>query len=131
MIQLLARNGFLAAALLLAAGGRAAHAGPALVQLIAKAEPGSVVKVAAGVHHGALRIDKPLTLVGEPGAIVDGDGTGDVIRIAASNVVVRNLTIRDSGTSLTQMNAGIFVEQRARDVVIAGNRLEQVLVQRG
>lgn len=127
MSRLFACCGLFVAMLLLAAGAKTAHAEPGLARMIADAGPGSVVRVAAGVHHGALRIDKPLTLIGEPGAIVDGDGRGDVIRIAASNVTVRNLIIRNSGTSLTRMNAGVFVEKEARDVVIAGNRLERVL----
>lgn len=94
---------------------------------MAEAAPGSVVTIPAGVHHGDLTITKPLTLVGAPGAVLDGDGRGDVIRIVASDVTVRDLTIRNSGTSLTDMNAGIYVEQAARDVVIKGNDLEHIL----
>lgn len=127
MNRLFACFGLFAAILPAVVGARAAQSTNTLAQAIAEASPGSVIKVAAGVHHGALRIEKPLTLVGEPGAIVDGGGRGDVIRIAASNVAIRNLIIHNSGTSLTQMNAGIFVEKEARDVVIAGNRLEKIL----
>lgn len=98
-----------------------------LSEQIADAQPGAVVTVAAGVHHGPLLIDKPLTLVGAPGAVIDGGGKGDVIRIGAPDVTVRNLILRNSGSHLTPMNAGIYVEKRARDAVITGNTLQHVL----
>ncbi|MDE2167292.1 MAG: nitrous oxide reductase family maturation protein NosD [Alphaproteobacteria bacterium] len=96
-------------------------------QLIADARPGAVVTVTAGLHHGPLLIDKPLTLFGAPGAVIDGDGKGDVIRIAAPAVTIRNLMIRNSGTDLTAMNAGIYIEKNASNAVIAGNTLQHVL----
>lgn len=98
-----------------------------LARQVAEAEPGAVVIVPAGLHRGAIRIERPMTLVGVTGAIIDGNGHGDVICIAAPDVTVRNLTIRNSGTDLTAMNAGIFVEKGARDAVIADNTLEHVL----
>lgn len=94
---------------------------------VAEAPAGAVVTVAAGVHHVHLVIDRPLTLRGEPGAVLDGDGHGNVIRIAASHVTVSGLTVRDSGTSLTDMNAGIYVDRKARFVTIKGNHLRHVL----
>lgn len=99
---------------------------PLAVQ-VAHARTGEVIRVGPGVHHVNLRITRPLTLVGSPGAVLDGGGKGDVIRIAASGVSVRALTIRGSGTNLTDMNAGIYVEQSARDVTLSGNTLEEVL----
>ena len=111
----------------------AVHAGAAvpvdqgLAERIAKAPPGATIRVAAGVHPGGLVIRKPLTLIGDAGAILDGDSHGDVIRIAASHVTIRGLTVRNSGADLTAMNAGIFVEQKAADVSILDNTLLHVL----
>ncbi|MCE5233077.1 MAG: nitrous oxide reductase family maturation protein NosD [Mizugakiibacter sp.] len=105
----------------------AAAPADALAQAIARAAPGATITVPTGVHVVHLRLDKPLTLVGAPGAVLDGEDSGDVIRIAASDVVVRGLAIRRSGTDLTAMNAGVFVEQQARRVAIVGNALEDVL----
>jgi nitrous oxidase accessory protein len=104
-----------------------AHTHETLEQLVAAAAPGATVSVPAGVHAVHLKLDKPLILIGEPGAILDGGGTGDVLRIAAANVTVRDLTLRRSGNDLTAMNAGIFIERTARDVVISGNRIEDSL----
>ena len=98
-----------------------------LARIIARAPAGTVVVVSPGVHHGDFKLTRPILLVGTPGAVIDGDGRGDVIRISAPDVTVRNLTIRDSGTSLTDMNAGIYVEKRASRARIEDNRLSRVL----
>lgn len=104
-----------------------AWANDTLEQAIASALPGATVGVPAGVHAVHLKLDKPVNLVGAPGAILDGGGQGDVLRISASSVSVHGLVIRRSGTDLTAMNAGIFIERTARDVTISGNRIEQTL----
>lgn len=98
-----------------------------VARLIAAAAPGATITVPPGTHHEHLKIDKPLTLAGAPGAVLDGDGSGDIIRVTASDVSIRGLVLRNSGTDLTAMNAGIFVEKAARDVTIADNRLERIL----
>lgn len=106
----------------------AVHAQPSLAQAIAAAPAGATVTVPAGVHHvRGLRLDKPIALVGEPGAVLDAGGTGDVLRISAPDVTVRGLTLRHSGTDLTAENAGIFVEQAAREVTLDHNRIEGTL----
>ena len=118
---------FLAALALALPLAASVHARESLEQIVAAAAPGATVSVPAGVHAVHLRLDKPITLVGEPGAILDGGGVGDVVRIGAAQVAVRGLTIRHSGTDLTAMNAGIFVERQARDVTLEGNRIEESL----
>ncbi len=98
-----------------------------LTRAIAEAAPGVVITVPAGIHQVHLLLTKAITLVGAPGAVLDGGGKGDVIRIAAHDVTLRNLTIRHSGTDLTASNAGVFIEREARHVVVASNRIEEVL----
>lgn len=120
------REGAVAAALLLVLCVPAASA-PTLQRLIDAAQPGAVVTVPAGVHHVHLRIDEPVVLVGAKGAVLDGDGSGDVIRIAAPHVTVKGLTIRNSGADLTVMNAGIYVERQADGATLTGNHLKGVL----
>lgn len=109
------------------AGAAAADATDPLARAVANAPAGAEIRVSPGVHRVNLVLDRPVTLVGEPGAILDGGVKRDVIRIASSDVTVRDLVIRDSGTDLTAENAGIFVERKARRVTIAGNTLENVL----
>lgn len=105
-----------------------AHAQRPIAEVITAAPPGATVTVPAGVHrvHG-LRLDKPVTLVGDPGAVLDAGGSGDVLRIGAAGVTVRGLTLRNSGTDLTTENAGIFVEKSVHDVTLDHNRIEDTL----
>ncbi len=128
MVRSLIHYGLLGLVLFPATGKAWAAAGnTSLSQLVAEASPGATITVGTGVHHGTLIITKPLTLVGQDGAVIDGDGEGDVIRIAASHVTVRGLVLENSGASLTKENAGIFVDQKAADVTIADNVLRHVL----
>ncbi|MGN6705151.1 MAG: nitrous oxide reductase family maturation protein NosD [Rhodanobacter sp.] len=117
----------LAALLLALSPALPAHAHEPLELAVAAAAPGATVSVPAGVHAVHLKLDKPVTLIGQPGAILDGGGSGDVVRIGASHVTVRGLTLRRSGSDLTATNAGIFVERQARDVTLEGNRIEDSL----
>ena len=104
-----------------------AHAEDDLQHAVASAVPGAVLRVAPGVHHVHLVLDRPVTLEGQPGAILDGDGAGDVVRIRSSGVTLRNLTIRNSGRDLTVMNAGVYVEKGVDGAVIENNRIQDVL----
>jgi nitrous oxidase accessory protein len=108
-------------------GAPLAVADDPLPQTVAAAAPGTTVTVSPGVHRVNLVLDKPITLLGRPGAVLDGGGRGDVLRISGSRVTVRGLTLRHSGTDLTATNAGIFVERGSVDVVIADNHIEHSL----
>ncbi len=80
-----------------------------LAKAIEQAQPGETIHIPAGVHAGQFRIDKPLTLLGEPGAILDAQQKGDVVQIRAAHVTLRGLTIQGTGKSLDQENAGVTV----------------------
>ena len=126
-----------AAAMLLAAAGgpRAAaadaiHVTPgagALQAALDAAPPGAVLRLAPGVYPGPVVIDRTLTLEGEPGAILDGGGKGRVLSVTAPDVTVRGLTVRNSGTSLAETDAGIFLDKPAAGTLIEGNRVENNL----
>lgn len=92
---------------------------------VAAAPAGSIVHVPAGVHRGTVVIDRPITLEGEPGSVLEGDGDGDVVRVVAPGVTVRELTVRKTGTSLDKENAGILV--LAPDATIENVTLEDVM----
>lgn len=119
---------FLLALMLVSPLAAPARAHGSVQDAIAAAPAGATVTVPAGVHAvRSLRLTRPITLVGEPGAVLDAGGTGDVLRIAALNVTVRGLTLRHGGTDLTAENAGIFVEKAARDVTLDHNVIEDTL----
>lgn len=110
-----------------AAAPGAGSPGEWLVHAVAAAAPGVTLVVAPGVYRVNLVIRKPLVLRGEAGAVLDGGGAGDVIRIRAPDVTVEGFTIRHSGRDLTTMDAGIFVERRAANAVIRNNVIEDDL----
>ena len=95
-----------------------------LQMIIDQALPGDRIIFSKGVHYVNLFINKPLTLEGEAGAILDGGNKGDVLRVRAANVIIRGLQIQNSGHNLTEMNAGIFAERTAENILIEKNTLE-------
>ncbi|WP_018719026.1 nitrous oxide reductase family maturation protein NosD [Arhodomonas aquaeolei] len=99
-------------------------AAASLAERVRDAGPGAVIHLAPGTYHGPVTIDRALNLEGEPGAVIVGDGEHSVVTVTAPDVVVRGLTIRDSGRSLADMDAGITLTQAARGAVVDGNRLE-------
>lgn len=92
---------------------------------IAAARPGETIVMSPGVYREHLRIDRPVTLIGEPGAIIDGGGSGDIVEITAPDVTLRGFTIRNTGIDLDQENAAIRVV--APRVTLENNTLEDIL----
>ncbi len=95
---------------------------------IDQAEPGDRLLLQDGVYVGAIVIDRPLELLGRASSIIDGEGVGRVITVAAPDVVVRGVTVQNSGTSLATEDSGIFVTVDADRALIDGNRLQNNLI---
>ena len=70
---------------------------------------GSTLVVPAAVYRGPIVVRGPLTVVGEPGATIDGGGHGSVVTISGSHVVFRGFTVRQSGRDVTEEAAGIKI----------------------
>ena len=98
-----------------------------LQETIAAAVAGDVIRLAPGTYAGAVTIDKALTLIGEPGAEIVGPGKGSVISIDVPDVRIEGLTISGSGTSLDDMDSGVFVSRRSPRATIVNNRFENNL----
>jgi nitrous oxidase accessory protein len=81
--------------------------------------------VPPGIYPAPLTIDRPVTLVAEPGAVIEGNGRDHVIVVAAPDVTLRGFVVRNSGDSLDQEDAGILAT--AARVTVEGNRLENTL----
>ncbi|OYR18850.1 nitrous oxide reductase family maturation protein NosD [Brucella thiophenivorans] len=90
---------------------------------IETAEPGDIVRLAAGIHKGSIVIDRAIELSGEPGAIIDGLGKGNAILIEAPDAIVSGLEVRGSGENMPELNSGIFVARTATGAVVENNRL--------
>lgn len=100
-----------AIALLLVAPPALASAQPAdLLQARIDAAPsGSTVTVPAGTYKGPVVIRGPLTVIGQPGAVIDGLGRGSVVTIEGNEVLFRGFTVQNSGREVTEEAAGIKI----------------------
>jgi parallel beta-helix repeat protein len=63
------------------------------------ADPGDTIYVYNGTYYEHVIVNKTVTIIGENKSttIIDGDGTGIVIRSNASNVEIRGFTIQNGG----------------------------------
>jgi len=95
----------------------------ALSAAIAEAAAGDSLYLDAGLHPGAVVIDRPLRIIGEGDARIDGGGVGSVITVAAPDVTIRGLTITGSGSSHETINAGVSLGEAAERAVVEDNRL--------
>jgi nitrous oxidase accessory protein len=118
-------------AALIAAPTAAAVTGVAtgdLQDALARAAPGDVLRLAPGVHRGALSITRSVTLSGEPGAVIDGGGMGSAITVDAPGVRIENLAITGSGLRLSTEDSGIFITDKGDGAVVTGNTLDDNLI---
>ncbi|WP_353172924.1 nitrous oxide reductase family maturation protein NosD [Paracandidimonas soli] len=101
-----------------------------LQSTIAAAAPGDTLQLAAGEYPGNIVIDKPLTLQGpdDRAAVIIGERRGRTIWIQAPDVALRQLTVRHSGLSLPDMDAGIFLDKSAHQALIEHNDILDNLV---
>ena len=129
------RGAALAAGLLVLLAPGLAHAArlevggggyPTIGAAVAAAADRDQIVVHAGVYHEHLVLSRPLALAGDPGAVVDGDESGTVIRVEQGPARIQGLTIRGSGTSLLGEDAAIRLEG-APGSTIEDNRIDDVL----
>ncbi|MBF0305724.1 MAG: nitrous oxide reductase family maturation protein NosD [Alphaproteobacteria bacterium] len=99
-----------------------------LAEAMAAAPPGEELRLSPGVHPGPIVIDRPLTLSGEAGAVLDGGGAGRVVTVKAADVTLRGFEIRNSGLSLSDMDSAVFLDRAAERAVVEGNRLTDNLI---
>ncbi len=86
-----------------------------------------VVRVRAGVYiEPTLIIRQPLTLEGEPGAILDGGGVREILVVGADSVTVRGMTFRNTGSSQATDRAALRVVEAA-GCLIDGNTFKNTL----
>lgn len=83
--------------------------GESIQAAIHLAAPGDTIEVKRGHYRENLHIDKPLTLRGIQRPTLDGQGNGDVIRIAAPHVTIEGFIIWNSGDHLGEQNAGVYI----------------------
>ncbi len=93
-----------------------------LQQLLDQAAAGDQLLLQPGVYRGNFSINKALTLKGQPGAVIDANGTDSALTLKAENIRIEGLSIQNWGDDLTELDAGIFVGRDAHQAVIRDNR---------
>jgi len=88
---------------------------------------GEVLEVAAGTYPGPLVIrNAGAKIIAKGKVIIDGNGVGTVISIDAPRVTLKGFTLRNSGRSYTQVDAGVRIKN-ADGAVILENTVEDCL----
>ncbi len=100
----------------------AATEGPSLQERIAAAAPGDAVIVDGGVFREQVVIDKPLSLIGRNWPVIDGDGQGDVVTIAADDVTITGFVIRGTSHSMSLEPAAVKADGVDR-LTVRNNRI--------
>ena len=99
-----------------------------LQQAIDHADSGDRLLLQDGVYVGSIVIDRSLQLLGKSASIIDGEAVGRVVTVAAPDVVVRGVTVQNSGVSLATEDSGIFVTSDGDRALIDANQLEGNLI---
>jgi len=86
-----------------------------LQDAINQAPPYSTIKLSKGVYQGNVVIDKPINIVAkERGVVILGDKNGSVVTINSSYVNLRNLTIKNSGERMENLDSAIVMKSVER-----------------
>src|SRR5690606_29477395 len=91
---------------------------------VAAAPAGATLRIAAGVwREPIIVINRPMTLQGMPGAILDGGGERELMRVHGPDVIIRDLTFRNTGHSAREERAALHLDG-ASACLVSGNRFE-------
>jgi len=97
---------------------RSVAAGASIQAAIDQAAAGDIIEIARGHYRENLRVTKALTLLGLGRPTIDGGLVGNTIDVSAERVVIDGLNVRDSGDSLREQNAGIYLKPGAHRAVV-------------
>lgn len=101
--------------------------GNPLQEAIQNAPVGATIELGAGVFAGDIVITKPIRLKGIKGkTLLRGSEKGTVLTIRSSDVVLENLTVKNSGKNAFSRDSGILIEN-AQNVTVRNCVVKQVL----
>lgn len=90
-------------------------------QAINRATAGDTLVLQKGHYHeGTITLTKSITLLGEDGAILDGDNRYEILQISGHDIVVKNIIFQYAGYSAMDDYAAIKVINASR-VIIENN----------
>ncbi|HRQ58239.1 MAG TPA: nitrous oxide reductase family maturation protein NosD [Azoarcus taiwanensis] len=97
--------------------------GESIQRAIDSAEPGDIIEIGRGRYVENLHVDKALTLRGIDRPTISGGLTGNTILVTAEDVTIEGLIVSDSGASLRDQNAGIYLHPGAHRATVRDNVL--------
>jgi len=89
---------------------------------------GDTLLLGDGIYGGSINIHKKLMLKGSRNSVIDGEGSSHVITITAPDVVIKGLTIQNSGNTPETEDSAVFVTSNADRARIESNYLENNLI---
>lgn len=100
---------------------RVAPGAGALQTAIAGAKSGDALLLSAGIYPGPFVIDRPMTIAGEPGAILDGQGLGSVVTLTGDDITLKGLQITHSGRKNQDIDSGVKIVKGADRNIVEDN----------
>ncbi len=94
-----------------------------LQQELAALEPGSRFELPPQSLPSLALTVPDTTVICAAGTVIDAGGKGHGVEITAPGITLRGCEIRNWGSDLNKMDAGIFVAREARGAVVQDNRL--------
>lgn len=91
---------------------------------VAAARPGDVIELPPGEWPGPVHLDKAVTLRGL-GGVLDGGGTGTVLRVDAAGARVEGVALQNGGGDVGAPDACIFVTPRATGAMIRDSTMRR------
>ena len=83
---------------------------PGIAEAVRQARAGDRVVIARGVYREpTIVIDRAITVVGEPGAVLDGATATHILRVEADDVTIRGITLQNVRLSHVEDRAAIRV----------------------
>ena len=83
-----------------------------LQDAINKASIGATLKLRDGIYNGNIVIDKPIIIIGiGNNVIIKGEDKDTVVTIKASDVTLRNITIKNGGNRIDKLDSAIFMNK--------------------
>jgi nitrous oxidase accessory protein len=82
---------------------------------LAHAVSGDTLRLTRGVYRGPFTVAVPsLRLIGQPGVVLDGGGSGTAVTVVGDGIEIEGLTIRGSGADLGENDAVVLIRDAHR-----------------
>jgi nitrous oxidase accessory protein len=92
--------------------------GPGIAEAVRLARAGDTIMIRRGVYRDTtVVVDRPLTIMGMPGAVLDGSRATHIVRVEADDVTIRGLTLQNVSVSHVEDRAAIRVGRVKRCVI--------------